>query len=302
MIGLLHQHGHALRLALRRLAGAPLAHLLTIVVIALSLALPNVLFRIVTDLSTLARVEAGPPALTVFMRVDAGEAEIRAVRTVLEARTDLSDVRYVSPAEALRDMQRRTGLDDVLAGLDRNPLPPAFVVRPQERPPEQLVALQAELRALSGVELVQLDAEWARRLYALSSYLQKAVLLLAGVLMAGVVTVMVNTLRLQILASRDEIEVCKLMGASNAFVRRPFLYFGILQMLLGAGLGLAGAELARLELNQLSIEVLGNYGLHFQLHAPTPEEFASVLGFAALVGWLAAAGSVWIFLHRLRPH
>ena len=301
MRGMLHQHAHAIGLATRRLLATPFAHLLTVLVIGLSLALPAVLYRIVTDVAALARVEAGPPKLTVFLRPDASEAGIRTVRNALEAREDLSETVYISPGQALQDIQRRSGLADVLAGLDHNPLPPAFLVRPRATTPEHLQALQDELHHLNGVDLVQLDTEWARRLYAIGTFLQQGVLLLAGVVLAGVVTVVVNTLRLQILAAREELEVCKLMGASDAFVLRPFLYFGIAQMVLGAALGLGGAELARLALNRLSSQVLAAYGLHFQLSAPLPEEIATLFGFAVVIGWLAAAGTTAAFLHRLRP-
>ena len=115
------------------------------------------------------------------------------------------------------------------------------------------------------------------------------------------VTVVINTLRLQILAAREELEVCKLMGASDAFVRRPFLYFGIVQMVVGAGLGLLAAEGARLALNEISREVLTAYGLRFQLLPPDPLELGVVVGFAVVIGWLSAAISVWAFLRALRP-
>ncbi|MDE3010414.1 MAG: permease-like cell division protein FtsX [Pseudomonadota bacterium] len=298
---MLHQHGHAMRLALQRLAGAPLAHLFTILVIGLSLALPALLYRIVTDASALARAQTGPPRITVFLRADAGEATQRAVRSALDARSDLASVRFVSPAEALGELQRRSGLDDVLAGLERNPLPPAFVVQPRNPEPRQLQALQVELKRIAGTDLVQLDAEWARRLYALGAFLERGLLLLAAVLVAGVVTTVVNTLRLQILSAREELEVCKLMGASDAFVRRPFLYFGILQMLFGAALALAAAEGARMALNAISQDVLASYGLHFVLQPPDPGELAAVVGFAVVIGWFSAAWSVWMFLRALRP-
>ncbi len=301
MRGALHQHGHALRMAFQRLGAAPLANLFTVLVIGLSLALPALLYRIVSDATALARAEAGPPRVTVFLRADAGEATIRSVRSALEARQDLAALRYVSPADALADLQRRSGLDDVLVGLEHNPLPPAFVLQPRHPEPAELSALQGELKQLSGVELVQLDAEWARRLYALGAFLQRGLMFLAAVLVAGVVTVVINTLRLQILAAREELEVCKLMGASDAFVRRPFLYFGIVQMLVGAGLALAAAEGARRALNLISEQVLTSYGLHFQLQPPEPLELLVVLGFALVIGWLSAAFSVWSFLRTLRP-
>ena len=301
MRGLLHQHAHAFELAVRRLGATPFAHLLTVVVIGLSLALPSVLFRIVADVAALARIQAGPPQLTVFMHADAGDNEVQALQQALARRPDVAAVRFVPPAQALKEIQQRMGLDDVLAGLDHNPLPPAFLVRPSAGQPAQLAALQAALRDLPAVELVQLDSEWARRLYALGAFLQRGVLLLAAVLGAGVITLVVNTIRLQIAGAREELEVCKLLGASDAFVRRPFLYFGMMQMLLGAGLALALAEGARHALNQVSREVLGAYGLYFQLQPPAPIEYGSVLGFAVLSGWVAAAGAMAIFLRALRP-
>lgn len=301
MKGALHQHAHALGLALQRLVAAPWANLFTVLVIGLSLALPALLYRVVSDVTLIARSHAGPPKLTVFLRSDPPEATLRSVRDALQARSDLSAVRYIAPAEALDELQRRSGLSDLLAGLEHNPLPPAFVVQPRDPQPEHLLALQQTLGKLPGVDQVQLDAEWARRLYALGAFLERGLLLLAAVLVAGVVTVVINTLRLQILAAREELEVCKLMGASDAYVRRPFLYFGIVQMLLGAGLGLLAAEGARMALNAMSLEVLAAYGLHFELQPPDPQELAAVVGFAVLTGWLAAALSVGAFLRGVRP-
>ena len=301
MRGLLHQHAYGFGLALRRISNAPLAWLLTVLVIGLSLALPALLYRIVSDASVLARAQAGPPRITVFLREDAAESTIRSVRNSLESRADLTQLHYVSPADALQELQKRSGLDDVLAGLEHNPLPPAFIAQPRSTDPDRLMALQGELKHLNGVDLVQLDAEWARRLFALGNFLQRGLLLVAGVMVAGVVTVVVNTLRLQILAAREELEVCKLIGGSNAFVRRPFLYFGLVQMLCGAGLGLGAAEAARLGLNRISAEVLNSYGLVFQLRPPDPLELAAVVMFALGIGWLAAALSVWAFLREFRP-
>ncbi len=300
MMGSLQQQGYALRQALVRLARAPVAHLFTVLVISLSLAVPLVLYRLVSDLGALARAQAGPPQLTVFLRMDASEALITSTRTALQARPDLEAVRYVSPDAALQDIRRSTRMEDVLAGLDGNPLPGAFVVRPRQGEPEGLVTLQKALRALPGVDLVQFDAEWARRLYALGQLSERGVLMLGGVLVAGLLSVVVNTLRLQILAAREEIEVCKLMGASNAFVRRPFVYFGVLQVLLGSLLAMGLAELARWSINQASTDWLAPLGVHLQLQAPDALEWASLLGWAVMMGWLASAATVAAFLRQLR--
>ena len=300
MKGTLQQQGYALRQALGRLAGAPLAHLFTVLVISLSLAVPIVLYRLVADLGALARAQAGPPQLTVFLRNDVGSALVSSTQATLQARSDLAAVRYVSPDVALQEIRRTTRMDDVLAGLDGNPLPAAFVVRPRNGEPAALLALQKNLQGLPGVDLVQLDAEWARRLYALGQLSERGVLLLAAVLVAGLLSVVVNTLRLQILAAREEIEVCKLMGASNAFVRRPFVYFGVAQVLLGSLLAMALAEGARWSINQASADWLAPLGIHLQLQAPDALEWASLLAWAVVMGWLASAATVALFLRQLR--
>ncbi len=302
MMGTLQQQGYALRQAVRQLLSAPLAHLLTILVIGLSLALPVVLYRVVSDLGALARTQAGPPQLTVFLALNASETVIERARTALQARTDLASVEYIAPAAALAEIQRSTHLDDVLAGLDSNPLPGAFVVRPRDGEPAALAALQKALKLLPGVELVQLDAEWARRVYALGQLTERGILLLAGVLATVVLTVVVNTLRLQVLAARAEVEVCKLLGASNAFVRRPFVYFGILQVLLGALLAMGLAELAVMAVNQACADWLDPLGLVLRLQAPNPVEWAVLLGGALVMGWLAGAFTVTLFLRDWQRH
>ncbi len=301
MRGFAERHGHAIASAARRLMTEPLTNLLTIFVIALSLAVPTCLYRIISDAATMAKGQAGPPAITLFFRLGVREDQMSKIRESLAHHKQVSSVDYVSPEQGLKELQHRLGSDDVLTGLDLNPLPAALIVHASSTDPAVLLDLQKELSASPAVDQVKLDAEWARRLHALTHLLQEAILALALIFAAAVVIVVMNTVRLQVTAAREEIEVCKLMGASDAFVRRPFVYFGMFQMFFGGGVAIGMTELARLAFNSLSAEWLGPYGLNFQVQ-PLPWLQAGVgLLLALILGWIAASSAVSTFLYRLRP-
>lgn len=301
MRGFAERHGHAIASALRRLRAEPIANFLTILVIALSLAVPATLYLILSDAAAMAKGQAGPPAITVLLRATSQPEQVHSLQDKLTHRPEVSSVQFVSPEQGLKELQRRLGSEDVLAGLDHNPLPPVLVVHTLSTDPDVLSALQKDLLVFPIVEQVKLDAEWARRLHAVTHLLEQVVIALALILAAAVVTVVVNTIRLQVLAAREEIEVCKLMGASDAFVRRPFIYFGLVQMLLGGLVALGMTELARIGFNALSGEWLGRYGLSFQVQSLQGLESVMGLLFALMLGWIAASSAVSAFLYRLRP-
>jgi cell division transport system permease protein len=301
MIGFAERHGHALSSAFRLLMAEPLTNLLTIFVIALSLAVPSTLYLIISDTAALAKGQAGPPALTVFLRAGNHEDQIPQFRESLAQHEQIASVDFVSPEQGLKELQKRLGTDDVMTGIDHNPLPAVLIVHPKSTQPEALTALQKQLSASPLVDQVKLDAEWAKRLHAITHLLQEAILALALIFSAAVVIVVMNTVRLQVTAAREEIEVCKLMGAGDSFVRRPFVYFGIVQMLLGGSIAVGMTELARFGFNELCAEWLSSYGLHFQVQPLSPTEIALGLFFATLLGWVAASSAVSSFLYRLRP-
>lgn len=301
MKGFAERHLHAIASAKRRLLSEPITHCLTILVIALSLAVPSTLYRIISDAAAMAQGHAGPPAITLLLRNSVREDQINTLKDSLEHHKDVARIEFISPEQGLKELQQRLGSDDVLAGLDHNPLPPVLVVHASSTDPTVLLALQKEFAASSAVEQVKLDAEWARRLHAITHLLAQAILLLALIFAAAVVIVVMNTVRLQVTAAREEIEVCKLMGAGDAFVRRPFVYFGMIQMLLGGLLALGMTEVARQGFNALSQGWLGTYGLSFEVQStPAIEAFIGLL-LALVLGWFAASSAVSVFLYRSRP-
>ena len=178
------------------------------------------------------------PQISVSLRVEAKPAEAEAVGRKLKSDARLASVRFVPRDEALRELKSIEGLGEVVAALSQNPLPDAFVVRARDAAPQALEAIAADLRAAPAVGHVQVDSAWARRLGALIGIGRLVILLLAMLLTFGLVAVTFNTIRLQILTQRDEIEVSKLIGASDGFIRRPFFYLGALQGLAGGVLAL----------------------------------------------------------------
>lgn len=279
---------------LSRLSRAPVGALLNVGVIGIALALPVGLYVVLDNLQDYARALAADPQLSVFLALDADAADAEKIGARLRQHPDVRAVRYVSREQALKELKSTTGLADVVDGLPKNPLPDAFVVVARDAALESLERLRDELRAWTRVAYVQLDAAWARRLQAALRVARLTVWLLATLFAFALVAVTFNTIRLQILTRREEIEVSKLVGATDAFIRRPFLYFGALQGLIGgmaawaiiwAGLQLLNNGLA--DLSQL-------YGVRLELRHLGPEDTLSLFAFSTALGWLGS----WLSVNR----
>ena len=235
----LRQHRQALAAAFGKLAAQKSAAVLNALVIGIALSLPAGGYALLASLRAAAAGVALDPQLSVFLRVDASRAEADALGAKLKGDARLREVRFVPREQALKELQATEGLADVVAALNRNPLPDAFVLRPRSADPAALDALALDLRALPAVAQVQADSAWARRLGALAGTARLAIALLAALLAFGLVAITFNTIRLQILTQRAEIEISKLIGATDAFIRRPFFYLGALQGFAGGLLALA---------------------------------------------------------------
>ena len=210
--------------------------------------------------------------------------------------------RFVPRNQALQDLKRNTGLAEVVESLGHNPLPDAFVIDAKSPNPDALERLSREIRQWPKAEHVQLDSAWARRLDALLRLGRLAVLALTTLLAFALVAVTFNTIRLQVLTQREEIEVAKLIGATNGFIRRPFLYFGALQGLAGglAAWLIVGAFLALLNGPLSELSRLYAASLHLQ-HLPARDSL-SLLGFSAWLGWFGAWLSVSKHLQQIETY
>lgn len=282
----LRQHAHALRLALRRFAGGGA---LSAVVIGVALALPTGGYAVLDSLRGLAARASLDPQISVFLKPEVKRPDAVALEKSLRADARLAKVRFVPKEEALKELNAAQGLAEVTAALGRNPLPDAYVVTPRQGDLEPLVA---DLGALPGVAHVQADAAWARRLAALAAVGRLAIWLLAGLLSLGLIAVIFNTIRLQILTHRDEIEVSKLIGATDAFIRRPFYYLGTLQGVAGGMLAVIIVWSALALLNRPVGALAESFGSAYRLSALGAAEAAAVIVLAALLGWLGTYLSV----------
>jgi len=287
----LSQHAAALRSALRRLLGAPLNAALALFVIGLALTLPAGGWLLLDNLRLAADKAAGPQQISLFLTPEATPAAVDEIRTRLQAAAP-GNWEFVPRDAALKRLQQTAGLGEIVASLPRNPLPDAFIVRPADTAPASMETMAATLTGWPKVAHVQLDSAWIRRFDALLRLGRLTVALLGGVFAAALVAATFNTIRLQILAHAAEIEVARLIGATEAWIRRPFAYFGALQGLLGGLLASLLLMAATRLLGPAVDELAVLYGSNFVLRGPDAE-LAGLLALAgACLGWLGAMLSV----------
>jgi cell division transport system permease protein len=299
MMAWLRQHRQAFAAAWRRMALQPLVSIFSVLVIGIALSLPAALFVALQNFNALAGRVNAEPQLSLYLATSATPAEVQQTETQIKARTDVANYRYIPRDQALKEMKDSAGLADVLTALEKNPLPDAFIIRAKSSKPDALALLREEFLKWPKVEHVQLDSAWAKKLASLNSLAQKAVLLLSVILGVALVAITGNTIRLQILTQKDEIEVGKLIGATNGFIRRPYLYFGALQGLLGGLCALAILWFAMRWLGINLAELLQLYESDFHLAPLSLNSSAIAAGLSALLGWLGAYGSVGMYLRKI---
>jgi cell division transport system permease protein len=269
-----------------------MASLLSVLVIAIALSLPVGLYLGLSQLQSFSRQLSSDPQISIFLALDADSRDAASVDQKLRADPDVGNYRFIARAQALSDLKRSAGMSDVLDNLERNPLPDAFVVTARGNRPQTLERLRDEVKGWPKVAHVQLDSEWARKLDAALRLGRTAVAVLGVLLAAALVAVTFNTIRLQILTRREEIEVSKLIGATNPFIRRPFLWFGALQGLAGGILAWIIVALAVHLLNRDIAALAALYSASFWLTGLSLPDAAGLLGWSALLGWLGAWLSV----------
>jgi len=288
----LQHHRLSLAQTASRLAKSPFATILNVVAIGVALSLPFGLYCLLANLAAVSHKVSFEPQLTVFLARDATRNDIAAVESKLKAAPGVRAARFISREAALADLGRTGGLSEVISGLPQNPLPDAFVVTLSASDPVLADRLELEFKSVPKVAHVQADSAWVKRLDALLRLGRTGVALLSGLLGIALVAVTFNTIRLQILTQRDEIELCRLIGATNAYIRRPFFYLGSMLGALG-GVAALGIVIAGLVFLNRDLGVLAQlYGSDLRLIMPTPGEMGVVLAVAAALGWVGAYLSV----------
>jgi len=285
----------------RRLLRAPVGSLLTMLAIAIALVLPAGLW-LALDSARLLDAELEESAtLTAYLSTAIGEDEAGRIEQALATQAGVADTRLITAAEGMAEFQQALGLRDALTRLEGNPLPASVVVRPADPDPQAVRRLAEALEAVPGVDEVRLDLAWLERLRHLAELGQRVTLALGVLFGLGVLLVVGNTVRLAVENRRQEIEVVTLIGATHAFVRRPFLYSGAW---FGLGGGLLAWGLLTLGSDWLSAPVsalAASYGARFHLSRLGTEGSTILLVCSILLGWLGAWIAVNRHLAEIRP-
>lgn len=284
----LMHHRRAILTTLANMATTPVASLFTLFAIGVALSLPAGMYALLDNATQIAGTLPSQAEITVFMHDDAGSEEAAKLRQQLDAMQGIADKRFVSRQDALQALSKQMGMAELATELPKNPLPDAWIVTPANADADSVSRLANQLQQLPEVAAVQADHQWVQRLDALLDLGRDMIGMLAVILGAALVAISGNTIRLQIITRHAEIEVSRLIGATNRFIRRPFLYFGVIQGLLG---GIIAWGIVSLSIAILAPQVsrLGKlYASDIRLHNLDFMHTLILLGSSAILGWVGA--------------
>ncbi|NZA25251.1 ABC transporter permease [Luteimonas sp. SJ-92] len=283
--------------SLGRVFRRPWATALTIGVMAVALALPLGLWLVLDNVARLSGGVQQSREISVFLGLDVPQERARALAEELRGRADIAAVDLRTPEQGLQELRERGGLGEAIDAVGENPLPAVLVVVPAGD--ETLLA--GSLARLPEADLVQHDAQWRQRLDGWLRFGGRVVWVLAVLLGLGALLVVGNTVRLDIQARREEIGVLQLLGATDGFIRRPFLYLGTWYGLAAGALALGLLGVAGLALNDAVAGLAASYGSGFALSGFAPAQLLAVVLGAAALGWLGASLVTGHFLRQTRP-
>jgi cell division transport system permease protein len=284
------RHSQVLLGSLGRIVDQPFAALMTMGVIAVALALPLFLSLLLQNARSATGNWNEAYDLSVYMDRRAGALRVQSLAKQLRQRGDVAAVRIITAEQAFAEFRSDSGFGTALDALAENPLPDTLVVTPTlaASTPQGTEALKTAIAAMSEVQTVQIDTEWVKRLHAILDLLRRVVLLTGALLAIGIVLIVSNTIRLDILNRRAEIEVMKLVGASDGFTRRPFLYSGIWYGLGGGLLALVLVAIASSVLARPVARLAFLYGSAFKLEGLKVMTAWAVLGLAVALSWMGS--------------
>ncbi|MFK7814731.1 MAG: permease-like cell division protein FtsX [Gammaproteobacteria bacterium] len=286
-------HVRVLLFSLGKLYRTPFASTFTLLMIAVALALPACLYALLNNLQTVTHKLDNAGQISLFLHSKTSESSIKQLTNKLNNHEKVSTVKYLPADLALQEFKKLSEFGELLEGLPSNPLPPTLVVTPIDsaKKSEPLNQLKKEFQSLTDVEQVQLDMQWLQRLQAITDIIRRAITAIGIMLGLSVLLVVGNSIRLDIENRRAEIEVTKLIGASDRFIRRPFLYGGMWFGLLGGVLALLLVFIVLLVIRQPAQELIGLYNSDFALKLPSFTQSISLVGSSIFLGlfgsWLA---------------
>lgn len=284
-----------------RLVKHPIASFFTCLVIAVTLSLPMGLSIILKNINELAGSWQQAAQISLFLHLDVDDEKASQLQNELNQNPDIESTQLITKKQALTEFQEQTGLGEALQALPSNPLPVVIVVTPKELIQNTITELQHNLQQLPEVDRAELDMQWLERLMSILKLGERFVFGISVLLIAALLLVIGNTIRLAIENRRAEIEVIKLVGGTDGYVRRPFIYMGALY---GLGAGLFAWALLAFGLNWINtyvVQLAGLYASDFKLSSVSLEDACSLIIGAVLLGWIGAWLAVARHLRELAP-
>ena len=285
-------HLESARNAARHFIRQPFATLLILLMLAIAMTLPLALYLGVQSGQAVLGKLNEAPQITLYMELSADEVDNEAVKTLLAEDARISKSEFIGKQKGLQELQQSMGAQDLVSMLDDNPLPDVFIVTPDAgTAPEAMQILQQDLSELPMVEAARLDTEWMQTLYQINAFLHRIFWFLAITLSVAFVLVAHNTMRLQILSRKEEIEITKLLGAPASFIRRPFLYQAAWQSLLSTAISIGLCAWLMRASQPLINQIFRPYGLNIEWRFFHAWEILMVLAVVSALGisgaWLA---------------
>jgi len=300
----LNHHVQAIKLVLRRMRMSALSTFVICLVIAVALCLPSLFYLGVDNLAKLGNHMQNETEISLFLKSDISPENSAKIEAALAQHPDIAEYHFVSRDEAWSQLQLKSAgnadISNAIQQLGSNPLPDAFFIQAKLTEPAGLETLRDNLQQLEGVEQALLNAEWAKRL-AMILNLGRQFVLFVGLLLAIVVLVVIgNTIRMQMLTQKSEIEVSYLIGATNSFIKIPFLYAGAFYGLFGGVLSVLMIAIMIASFNLSVIEISELYGSDFKLNLLNVKLYLSIIGIAVATGWVGAYVAVTRAIRQIR--
>lgn len=287
--------------AMRR---TPMNSINTIIIIGITLALPSMLYVVLKSAQNLSENWQGRPQISVFTKPEVTHQEADLIFQELRLHPAIAFAELISQQQALEEFRAVSGMSYEIDFLGENPLPISIVVTPNESNThsENLLALKRELSKIEGIEAIRLDLDWTNRFNAILLAMSRITKLLSAVLAVALILIVGNTIKLLILNRRQEIEITRLVGGSNAFVRRPFLYYGVLYGFFGAILAILLLIGAAIMMHEPLGRLAALYDTPTLVHQLNAAEVGTIIFIGGFLGWLAAHWSVAQHLTGIKPH
>jgi cell division transport system permease protein len=288
--------------SLGRIFRQPFASLMIILVIAVTLAIPAALNLVVKNAQSISTGWDNALDFSIYLKRGTSESEAEGLARLIQQRADVASVELITANEALVEFKQQSGFGQALDHLSANPLPHTLVVRPSPANTSQsMILLQEELGNLPESDVVQVDTEWVQRFHAILDIIKQAIVIGAALLGLAIIVIIGNTIRLDIQNRREEIEVTKLIGASNAFVRRPFLWSGFWYGLFGGLLALSLVQYGLFLLEQPAARLAGLYQSGVTVLSLDLAESLSILGIGVALGFVGSWFAAARHMRRIEP-